>query len=89
VDDLPGVFLASFADYLMALGDTPKEDDERREAFGMIDDMLAWSDSETETSIRDEFFWVLDSKPRSLPRALSMMPPSVRLAFETWRAEPY
>jgi hypothetical protein len=55
----------------------------------MIDEMLAWGDGQTGISIRDEFFWVLDTKPNDLPRALSMMPHSVRRAFETWRAEPY
>ncbi len=89
MDDLPGVILASFANYLTALGEKPEEEEERRDALDMIDVMLGWGDGETDVSIHDAFFWALESKPRGSARALPVMSPSVRLAFEAWRAKPY
>lgn len=89
MDDLPGVILASFARYLMELSERLESEDEIRNGFCLIDEMLTWGDGPTETSIRDELFHVLEAKPRGLAHALPMMPLSVRLAFETWWAEPY
>ena len=85
-DGLPGVLLASFANFLARQARVEPSDPALSRGLAVASDLWSSNDSLTMEAMRDEFFEALENHPDATAVILPMMEPTLRDGYARWAA---
>lgn len=85
-DDLPGVVLASFANFLARQSHGEASGETLRRGLAVASDLWTSIDSQTLEAMRDEFFEALENHSAAISVILPMMEPALRDGYLRWAA---
>jgi hypothetical protein len=85
-DDLPGVVLASFANFLARQSREAPADEALDKGLAVASDLWRSNDSRTLEAMRDEFFAALASDPDAIAVIVPRMEPVLRDGYAAWTA---